>query len=192
MEAITMKLAGIIGTAVLSLTLVAAAPLYAQEEHAQQDDHAQQDEKKATEKPAQQEEKKAQDEKKAQPDKPAPQEEKKAQQDEKKTQPEKPAAQHEQPVQRTSTSTSTSTSGGRIPEDRFRANFGREHVFVINRPVIVEGQSRFQYGGYWFGFGQAWPVGWAYTDNVYVDYIDGGYYLYNPFHPGIRIVIVVI
>ena len=28
-----------------------------------------------------------------------------------------------------------------------------------------------------------------YTDNVYVDYVDGGYFLYNPFHPGIRVVI---
>jgi hypothetical protein len=182
-----MKLAGIIGTAVLSLTLGAAAPVYAQEEHSQQEEHAQQDEKKAQpEKPAQQEEKKAQpEEKKAMQEKPAQQEEKKAQQEEKKPQQEKPVAQHEQQAQR-------GGNGGRIPDDRFRANFGREHVFVINQPVIVGGQSRFQYGGYWFGFGQAWPVGWLYTDNVYVDFVDGGYYLYNPFHPGIRIVIVVI
>jgi hypothetical protein len=94
--------------------------------------------------------------------------------------------QHEQPAQH------ASGYSGRIPEDRFHANFGREHVFVINRPVIVEGQPRFQYGGYWFGFSQPWPVGWLYTDNVYVDYVDGGYFLYNPFHPGIRVVIIVI
>jgi len=183
-----MKLAGIIGTAVLSLTLGAAAPVYAQEEHAQQDEHAQQEEKKAQpEKPAQQEQKQAQqEEKKAQQEKPAQQEEKKAQQEEKKPQQEKPAVQHEQQAQR------ASADNHRIPDDRFRANFGREHVFVINRPVIIEGQPRFQYGGYWFGFSQPWPVGWLYTDNVYVDYVDGGYFLYNPFHPGIRVVIIVI
>jgi len=183
-----MKLTGIIGTAVLSLTLGAAAPVYAQEEHAQQDEHAQQEEKKAQpEKPAQQEQKQAQqEEKKAQQEKPAQQEEKKAQQEEKKPQQEKPAVQHEQQAQRASADTH------RIPDDRFRANFGREHVFVINRPVIIEGQPRFQYGGYWFGFSQPWPVGWLYTDNVYVDYVDGGYFLYNPFHPGIRVVIIVI
>jgi hypothetical protein len=182
MEATPMKLAGIISTAVLSLTLGAAAPAYAQEEHAQQEDK-----KVQQEKPAQQEEKKAQqEEKKAQPEKPVQQEEKKAQQEEKKPQQEKPAVQHEQETQR------ASGENHRIPDDRFRAHFGREHVFVINRPVIIEGQPRFQYGGYWFGFSQPWPVGWAYSDNVYVDYIDGGYYLYNPFHPGIRVVVIVI
>jgi hypothetical protein len=183
-----MKLVGMIGTAVLSLTLGAAAPAYAQEEHGQQEQHAQQEDKKVQqEKPAQQEEKHAQqEEKKAQQDKPAQQEEKHAQQEQKKSEQEKPAAQHEQQVQR------AEGNHGRIPDDRFHANFGREHVFVINRPVIIEGQPRFQYGGYWFGFSQPWPVGWLYTDNVYVDYVDGGYYLYNPFHPGIRIIIIVI
>lgn len=82
--------------------------------------------------------------------------------------------------------------GGRIPDDRFRANFGHTHEFRINRPTIVGGASRFQYGGYWFGFGQPWPVGWLYSDEVYVDYIDGGYFLYDPVHPGIRISINVI
>ena len=180
-----MKLAGIIGTAVLSLTLGAAAPVYAQEEHPQQEEHGQQEEKKAQpEKPAQEQKQAQQEEKKAQQEKPAQQEEKHAQQEEKKQ--DKSAAQHDQPAER------ASGNHGRIPDDRFRANFGREHVFVINRPVIIEGQPRFQYGGYWFGFSQPWPGGWLYTDNVYVDYVDGGYYLYNPFHPGIRIVIIVI
>jgi hypothetical protein len=42
-----MKLVGIIGTAVLSFTLGAAAPAYAQqEEHGHQDEHAQQEDKK--------------------------------------------------------------------------------------------------------------------------------------------------
>jgi hypothetical protein len=79
----------------------------------------------------------------------------------------------------------------RIPDDRFRANFGREHVFVISQPVMVGGYSRFQYGGFWFGFVQPWPVGWYYTDDVYVDYIDGGYYLYNPYYPDARVSISV-
>jgi outer membrane biosynthesis protein TonB len=81
---------------------------------------------------------------------------------------------------------------GRIPDDRFRANFGREHTFVIREPVMVGGFSRFQYGGFWFGFVNPWPVGWYYTDNVYVDYIDGGYYLCNPYYPGARVSISVV
>jgi hypothetical protein len=81
---------------------------------------------------------------------------------------------------------------GRIPDDRFRANFGAEHVFVINQPVIVGGFSRFQYGGFWFGFENPWPEGWYYTDNVYVDYIDGEYYLCNPYYPGVHVGISVV
>jgi hypothetical protein len=81
---------------------------------------------------------------------------------------------------------------GRIPDDRFRANFGQEHVFVINEPVIVGGFSRFQYGGFWFGFVNPWPAEWYYTDNVYVDFIDGGYYLCNPYYPGARVSISVV
>jgi hypothetical protein len=81
---------------------------------------------------------------------------------------------------------------GRIPDDRYRANFGEEHTFVINDPVIVGGFSRFQYGGYWFGFNNQWPEGWYYTDDVYVDYIDGGYYLCNPYYPGARVSISVV
>jgi hypothetical protein len=81
---------------------------------------------------------------------------------------------------------------GRIPNDRFRANFGEQHTFVIREPVMVGGFSRFQYGGFWFGFVNPWPAGWYYTDNVYVDYIDGGYYLCNPYYPGARVSISVV
>src|ERR1700685_4465822 len=83
-------------------------------------------------------------------------------------------------------------SSARIPDDRFRANFGSEHTFVINQPVMVGGFSRFQYGGFWFGFENPWPEGWYYTDNVYVDFIDGGYYLCNPYYPGARVGISVV
>ena len=82
--------------------------------------------------------------------------------------------------------------GGRIPDDRFRAHFGRDHRFRINRSTMVAGHRRFRYGGYWFGFVDPWPVGWYYTDEVYVDYYDGGYYLCNRVHPGIRISINVV
>ncbi|HZU33108.1 MAG TPA: hypothetical protein VFB79_18475 [Candidatus Angelobacter sp.] len=75
----------------------------------------------------------------------------------------------------------------RIPEEHFRAHFGREHWFRINRPVIVAGAPRFQYDGYWFGFAQPLPPGWRYSDEVYVDNIDDNYYLLSPAHPGIRI-----
>jgi hypothetical protein len=81
---------------------------------------------------------------------------------------------------------------GRIPDDRFRSNFGRGHNFRMGNPVLVSGYSRFQYGGYWFGFVQPWPAGWYYTDDVYIDYVDGGYYMYNPYYPGTRFSISVV
>ncbi|HMD98458.1 MAG TPA: hypothetical protein VKM93_14135 [Terriglobia bacterium] len=76
----------------------------------------------------------------------------------------------------------------RIPDDRFRGNFGRDHTFRIDRNYVVAGgYSRFQYGGFWFGMYDPWPVGWSYNDDVYVDYAGDGYYLYSPMHPGIQI-----
>ena len=80
----------------------------------------------------------------------------------------------------------------RIPEDRFRQHFGRQHTVVINRPVVVEGQPRFQYGGYWFVISDPWPPEWAYTDECYIDDVDGEYYLYDLMHPGVRIALFVV
>jgi len=82
--------------------------------------------------------------------------------------------------------------GGRIPDERFRSNFGRGHNFRMGNPVLVSGYSRFQYGGFWFGFVQPWPAGWYYTDDVYIDYVDGDYYMYNPYYPGARFSIRVV
>jgi hypothetical protein len=82
--------------------------------------------------------------------------------------------------------------GGHIPDDKFHAQFGRQHTFVVNRPVVVEGQPRFQSGGYWFEIVDPWPVEWAYTDEVYIDYVDGDYFLFDLLHPGVRVVVFVV
>jgi len=97
------------------------------------------------------------------------------------------ARQREQPELRLS-----DRGNGRISDERFHSNFGREHYFRIGSPVLVGGYSRFQYGGYWFGFVEPWPVGWYYTDDVYIDYVDGGYYMYDPYYPGARFAISVV
>jgi hypothetical protein len=99
----------------------------------------------------------------------------------------------EQQRQRSEPALRLSTKGnGRIPDDRFHSSFGSDHRFRIGNPTVVAGYSRFRYGGYWFGFVQPWPVGWYYTDDVYVDYLDGGYFLCNPSYPGDRIAISVV
>jgi hypothetical protein len=181
MEATPMKLVGIISAAVLSLTLGVAAPAFAQEQHDQQE------EQKA---------KPAQDEKKAQPAKSAQQEEKPVVQQEKNTKPEEKNAQQEkntkpeeknaqqakpeQQVQR-----AAGNRGGQIPADKFKANFGREHSFHVSQGDY--NNHRFQYGGYSFGFVDAWPSNWLYTQDVYVVEINGVYYLCNPMYPGVNI-----
>ncbi|MBZ5652307.1 MAG: hypothetical protein LAO18_17695 [Acidobacteriia bacterium] len=82
-----------------------------------------------------------------------------------------------------------------IPEDRFRAHFGRGHWFRVHEVpvVVVEGSPRFQFGGYWFSVvdpcPETWSPVWYRTDDVYVDYVNDGYYMYNRRHPGIAIAI---
>jgi len=151
-----MRLLSAIGVAVLSLTIV--APVYAQEQHDQKEEEKAKPEEK---------------EKKAQPEKPAKPEQRSAQ-EEKNTRPEEKNAKPEQHATR-----------GRIPDDRYRANFGREHSFRVSEGDYRN--HRFQYGGYWFGFVDPWPSNWLYTQNVYVIDIGGVYYLCNPAYPGVNV-----
>jgi hypothetical protein len=81
--------------------------------------------------------------------------------------------------------------GGHIPDDKFKAHFGHGHTFRA-QTVIVAGQPQFQYGGYSFQLVDAWPAGWAYTDDCYIDYIDGEYFLFDLLHPGVRIAVFVV
>jgi hypothetical protein len=78
-----------------------------------------------------------------------------------------------------------------IPDDKFRAHFGRQHTVVINKPVVVNGQTQFVSNGYTFVFADPWPADWAYTDDCYIDYIDGEYFLFDLAHPGVRIALFV-
>jgi cytoskeletal protein RodZ len=176
MEATAMKHVGIVSTAALSLLLGITAPAYAQEKQEEEAKPAQQEEKRAPEaKPAPQEEKKAEQEK------PAKQEEKTAQQQDKNTkQEEKGAPQQEQKTQQ-----AQRAGGGRIPDDRYKANFGREHTFRVSQADYSN--RRFQYGGYAFEFVDPWPSNWLYTQDVYVVEMNGVYYLCNASFPGVNL-----
>jgi flagellar motor protein MotB len=175
MEATLMKLVGVISAAVLSLVLGVAGPAFAQDQHEQEEQKA---------KPA------AQEEKKAQPEKATKQEEKPAAQQEKNTKPEenakqedksaKPAEKNAQPEQH-----AAGNGGGRIPADKFKANFGQQHTFRVSQSDYRN--HRFQYGGYSFGFVDVWPSNWLYTQDVFVVEINGVYYLCNPMYPGVNI-----
>jgi hypothetical protein len=85
--------------------------------------------------------------------------------------------------------------GYRIPDDRFRAHFGRGHWFRVHDVpvVVVEGSPRFEFGGFWFGVvdpcPETWSPVWYRTDDVYVDYVNDGYYMFNRQHPGVAIAV---
>ncbi len=82
--------------------------------------------------------------------------------------------------------------GKRIPDDKFRASFGRQHTFHVQRERIVTSpQPVIVYGGYSFNLIDAWPVEWGFDDPVYVDFVDDGYFLFNPLHPEIRIAVFI-
>src|SRR5580700_3416908 len=208
-----MKRFGVLSTAAMLLLLGNTASGYARQEQHEQEAKP---ENKPEAKPAKQEAAKPEKQQEAQPakqqaakpvkqeqTKPAKQEAAKPEkQQQAKAQPAQAKSNNQQHAQRTPAEEQrqravpalrlSARGNARIPDDRFRANFGREHVFVISQPEMVGGYSRFQYGGFWFGFVQPWPVGWYYTDAVYVDYVDGGYYLYNPYYPGARVSISVV
>ena len=190
-----MKIFSVIGTSVLALAIL--TPAYAQQEQHEQkeedkDKPAQEKEKKEQPaKPAKPEEKNAQqqpkpekqNEKSAQEQhaQPAKQEDRNAQQQHAQPESAKPEErnaqqQHAQPAQ---------NRGGRIPDDRYRANFGTDHRFRVSRGDYDN--HRFQYGGYSFGFIGGWPSNWLYTQDVYVVDINGVYYLCNPAYPGVNV-----
>lgn len=178
-----MKVVAVLSTAILFLLPGSIVPAFAQE-HGQE---KQPEQKQQNAKPAQQ----------AKPAKPPQQAQHEQQarpaqekQQHAANQPQaKPAQQQQrgQEQQRASRGAQPGASHGSIPEAKFRSSFGSGHRFHVNRSEFANGSGRFQYGGYWFNVVQPWPVGWLYTDEVYVDYLNGGYFLCDPVHPGVYI-----
>src|ERR1039457_112469 len=180
MVATPMKLVGLMTTAVLSLTLVAAAPIYAQEPRDQQEEQKAKSEEKAQPAAKQDEKNTQQEDKNKQPAA------KNAQQQDKNTkQEEKNAQQQQQAKPAQQAQRAGGNGGGGIPADRFKANFGREHSFRVGQGGY--NNRRFQYGGYSFGFVDPWPSNWLYTQDVFVVEINGVYYLCNPMYPGVNL-----
>jgi hypothetical protein len=184
-----MKLTTVLSSAILFFLAGAIVPADAQE-HGQEKPPEQ---KQQPSKPAQHQ----QTAKPAQQAQPAKQAQQAHQQQQAK--PAKPAQQahpqqaHQQqakPAQqqrRAGPGTQTAAGRGSIPEAKFRSSFGSSHTFHVSRSEFANGSGRFQYGGYWFNVVDPWPVAWLYTDNVYVDYLNGGYFLCDPVHPGVFI-----
>jgi hypothetical protein len=175
-----MKLVGLVSTSVLSVALSflfgTTAVTYAQDQR-DEAKPAQQETRPGETKPAEQSE-----------DKPARNEEKPTRQEKAK-----PSSQSGEAGQSTQhAQQSADHRGGRIPDDKFRAQFGRQHTFKVSRTTTAQGQPGFQYGGYSFAIVDAWPTDWSYSDECYVDYVDGEYFLFDLLHPGVGVAIVVV
>ena len=86
-------------------------------------------------------------------------------------------------------------NGYRVPDARYNVYFGQRNAFrIYSLPFMVfDGYPRFQYNGYWITLLDPWPGNWSNdwydTDDVYVVYQNGGYYLYDNSYPGIGIAI---
>jgi hypothetical protein len=214
-----MKTIGIAGTAILSLLLGIGAPAYAQHEKQSEDkDHPKQQQSKEKQgKPQQQHAqqqapsnpRKEQPQRAQQTQRQAPRRQQaQAQQQRGREQPQR--AQSQQRVRQSTWQQHRARSwqsdhrtwqqrggyhGYRVPDVRFRQYFGPDHGFrIYGLPfVVVSGFPRFQYRGYWFSLVDPWPEYWANdwydTDDVYVNYVDNGYYLFNRRHPDVGIAI---
>ena len=188
-----MRIVQMVRMLALSSLLVTAAGVYAQDEPKQEEPRpeaakpSQQNEKPARQdeaKPAKPDGNKRDDKAMKQDDKGTKQDDKAMKQDDAKSRQGNPATQSGQEQR-------GNQRGARIPDDKFRAHFGREHKFAFHQTTI-QGRPGFQYGGYSFIIVDAWPADWAYTDDCYVDYIDGEYFLFDLVHPGVQIALTVV
>jgi hypothetical protein len=198
-----MKLSTLIGSGILLFAFGIATPAYAQEQH-DQDHPTKPEDAKPADKPKEQAEpaktpsdqphptdREANPPKEEQPKAEKPKTVKQSQQAEQEHA--KPAqnnddravAQHEADHKQ------TEQQHGRIPDDKFKASFGREHTFHVGHPVVVGGRPRFSYGGYSFFISEAWPSGWGYSDDVYIIDVNGVYYLVDNAHPGVQLELVI-
>ena len=185
---------GLLGAGLLGLLLGTCGVMTAQEGHdeakPQQQEEPKQDEAKP---PRQQNEpreakpSREQEQPKAQEAKPSNNQK----QDEKQNGEMRSGKEQDHAAQNNGAARASEQRGQRIPDDKFRSNFGRQHTFRV-RTQVVEGQPRFQYSGYWFALATPWPGDWDYADDCYVDYIDGEYVLIDLRHPGVQLALIVV
>jgi hypothetical protein len=162
-----MKITKVLGTAVVLLVFGITVPAHAQEPRDQQEQPKEQPKEPPKEQP-----KKPEEPPRSPKEQPRPENKEAAPRDE-----------HAKPEQ---------AQRGRIPDEKFRASFGREHTFRVGHPEVVGGQPHFHYGGYSFVIAQAWPAGWGYNDDVYIIDVNGVYYLVDAVHPGAQLALTVV
>src|ERR1700730_9016599 len=132
---------------ILSALVATSAALYAQDDKPQEDKPRQENPKRA-------EEPKRQDE--AKPSKPDSKQDKNEQRQDEKQSRDEMKTDRQEPVPQGHARPSGKSV--RIPDEKFHAQFGRSHTFHAQRPVAVNGQPRFEYGGYSLALVDASPV----------------------------------
>lgn len=80
--------------------------------------------------------------------------------------------------------------GQKIPSPKFRASFGKEHRFHVERSAADS--RRFQSGGYWFEVVEVWPAGWSFDDECYIEEDGDDYYIVDYIHPELRVLVIAV
>jgi hypothetical protein len=212
-----MKVIGAVGTAILSLSLAAAIPAFAQdrdkdkpdEKGAQQQAHPDKDDARrdkddkdshqARPNDNDRDKDNDKDKRRAQPAAARPQteqrEERREQQNDQRMDQrndQRNDRRNDQRADRDHQRAGQGQRGRHIPDEQFRASFGQQHRFHVQRERIVSSpQPVVFYGGYNFQLVEPWPSEWSYDDDCYIDYVDDGYYLFDAYHPGFRIAVFV-
>jgi hypothetical protein len=77
---------------------------------------------------------------------------------------------------------------GRSIDSRYREeHFGRRYHESCGE---FYGRRTFEFGGIWFGL-EVWPSYWLSSDYVFVEYVDGDYFLVNERYPDARVAIII-
>ena len=99
-------------------------------------------------------------------------------------------AEGRQQVQRIDDQNLDNSRVGLISNSRYRARFGERNTFHLGPAAYGQG-SRFEHGGYSFGFVDEWPTNWLAKEDVFVTRKEGAYYLCNRRYPGVIIPITI-
>jgi hypothetical protein len=114
----------------------------------------------------------------------------KQQKEQSKQQKEQDKARQQEQTARPGDTRHAPAKGQQIPPEKFRASFGREHHFRVARSGGDD--RRFRYSGYWFEVVEAWPAGWSFDDDCYVEEDGEDYYLVDVIHPELRVLVIVV
>lgn len=186
-----MKTLGTLSMAVLLLLTAGSVRIYAQDADRPPQGQEEKAKQKDKDKGAMQEERRDKD----QPN--MKQEERRDRQEDKKEQrmDQKQDQKMDQRMERNEHQHPAAAKGKKIPDEKFKQNFGREHTVKVNKIIttttIVPGRTQFVYAGTPFVFLDPWPSDWAFTDDCYIDFVNDEYVLVNPYHPGIYVTLMV-